>query len=226
MLKSCPGVIQVAGWLDDQDGANGHRRETHRPACLHGDPDGWNELVRRYQRLVYSTAHALCPAGHDVSDIFQEVWLELYQQLRGLRDVEALPAWLITVTRRRAYAVIRSSHGSEPLDEATLDVTERLRQIEHQHMLERALDQLPDRCRELIELLYFDSREPTYSEIARTLGMPEPSVGPTRARCLEKLRGPGSGRRQSRREVCGRNRGNHSASPDAAGSLSVSHLVC
>src|SRR5206468_604837 len=115
-------------------------------------------------------------------------WLELYQHLADLRNADALPAWLITVTRRRSYATLNARRGSEPLDEETPDLSERLTRVEHEHTVERALDQLPDRCRRLIDLLYFDVREPSYLEIAEAMGMPEASIGPTRARCLEKLR--------------------------------------
>jgi len=156
--------------------------------CVAGDQSAWKELVARYQRLVYSVARALCPPGEEISDVFQQVWLDLYQQLGQLRHVEALPAWLITVTKRHMYALIRLRRGSEPLDEDMPDISQKIRQIEHEHMIERALEQLPVRCRTLIQLLYFDDREPSYSEISETLGMPESSIGPTRARCLEKLR--------------------------------------
>jgi RNA polymerase sigma factor (sigma-70 family) len=156
--------------------------------CLKGDQAAWKALVTQYQRLVYSVAHTLCPHGEDVSDVFQQVWLELYQHLSDVRNIDALPAWLITVTRRRSYAVLHSRHSSEPLNEDIPDLAEHLTQIEHEHALERALDQMPDRCRRLIDLLYFDVREPSYLEIAREMGMPEASIGPTRARCLEKLR--------------------------------------
>lgn len=156
--------------------------------CLKGDQAAWKDLVTRYQRLVYSVAHVFCPNIDDVSDVFQQVWLELYQHLSDLRNVEALPAWLITVTRRRSYAVIHSRRVSEPLDEEIPDLSQNLSQIEHEHLLERALGQLPDRCRRLIGMLYFDVREPTYSQIAEAMGMPEASIGPTRARCLEKLK--------------------------------------
>jgi RNA polymerase sigma factor (sigma-70 family) len=156
--------------------------------CIKGDQASWKELVMRYQRLVYSVAHALCPAGEEVSDVFQQVWLEAYQHLSQLRKVEALPAWLITVTRRRMYALIRSQRGSEPLDDQTPDLSRQLSQIEYEHTLERAISQLPGRCQKLINFLYFDSNDPSYSEIAQAMGMPESSIGPTRARCLEKLR--------------------------------------
>src|SRR5262249_19339033 len=128
--------------------------------CIRGDQEAWRELVNRYQRLVHSIARLLCPRGDDASDIFQQVWCELYQQLAQLRNVEALPGWLSTVTRRRAYAFIRSRRGSEPIDEEIPDHFEGLRQVEREHMIERALDQLPHRCRTLINFLYFDRKEP------------------------------------------------------------------
>jgi len=156
--------------------------------CLKGDQAAWTDLVSRYQRLVYSVAHTLCPPGEEVSDIFQQVWLELYQHLGELRNVEALPAWLITVTRRQMFALMRSKRNTEPLDADIEERAEEIRQIEREHTIERGLDQLPERCRKLINFLYFDSREPSYAEIADSLNMPEASVGPTRARCLEKLR--------------------------------------
>jgi RNA polymerase sigma factor (sigma-70 family) len=156
--------------------------------CLKGDQAAWKDLVARYQRLVYSIAHVFCSNPEDVSDVFQQVWLELYQQLADLRNVEALPAWLMTVTRRRSYAVLHARYGSEPLDENIPDISEQLVSVEREHSIERALDQLPDRCRRLIDLLYFDASEPSYSQISDTMGIPEASIGPTRARCLEKLR--------------------------------------
>lgn len=156
--------------------------------CLKGDQAAWSDLVVRYQRLVYSVAHVFCSNPEDVSDVFQQVWLELYQQLADLRKVEALPAWLITVTRRRSYAVLHTRYGSESIEKDIPHISEQLAQVEREHSLERALDQLPDRCRRLIDLLYFDASEPSYLQISEALGMPEASIGPTRARCLEKLK--------------------------------------
>jgi len=114
--------------------------------------------------------------------------MELYLRLADLRKTDALPAWLITVTRRRAYAVAHSRRPSEPLDETIPDISGQLARIEREHMIRRALEQVSDRCRRLIELLYFDDTNPSYSRIAELMGMPEASIGPTRARCLEKLR--------------------------------------
>lgn len=156
--------------------------------CIKGDPAAWKDLVVRYERLVYSVALTFCSQPDDASDVFQQVWMELYQHLSDLRNVEALPAWLITVTRRQAFKLIRSRHDSEQLDEEVPDVKQQLTQIEREHALERALEQLPDRCRNLINLLYFTADEPSYADISGKLAMPVASIGPTRARCLEKLK--------------------------------------
>jgi RNA polymerase sigma factor (sigma-70 family) len=156
--------------------------------CLKGDQAAWQGLVARYERLVYSIALTFCPHGDDASDVFQQVWMELYQRLPDLRHVEALPAWLITVTRRTSHKLINSRRSSEMLNEEIPDMKEQIGRIEREHFLEGALEQLPDRCRKLIDLLYFDVGEPSYSQIAEIMGMPEASIGPTRARCLEKLR--------------------------------------
>jgi RNA polymerase sigma factor (sigma-70 family) len=155
--------------------------------CIQNDQAAWSELIARYERLVYSVARVLCPPD-DVSDVFQQVWVEVHKELSKLRNVQALPAWLMTLTRRRAYALIRSRRTAEPLTEELPDLSERLGQVEREHMIELALARLEDRCRKLIGLLYFDSTAPSYAKISQILGMPKSSIGPTRARCLEKLR--------------------------------------
>ena len=156
--------------------------------CIKGDQVAWKHLVVRYERLVYSVALTFCPESEDASDVFQQVWLELYKQLSDVRHIEALPAWLITVTRRTCHKMLNSRHGSEPLDEDIPDTKQQLSQIEYEHALECALSQLGDRCQQLINLLYFTADEPSYADISDKLSMPVASVGPTRARCLEKLR--------------------------------------
>ena len=74
--------------------------------CLKGDQAAWQALVTRYQRLVYSVAHTLCPQSDDVSDVFQQVWMELYQHLANVRNIEALPAWLLRFPVSRAVGLL------------------------------------------------------------------------------------------------------------------------
>lgn len=157
-------------------------------SCLRGEQSAWTELIHRYERLIYSVARKLCPRPEDCSDVFQRVCLDLYQSLPQLRSDRTLPAWLITVTRRRAYAVIRSTRQDVSIDDYIAEHDPQVDAVQKEFLLERAVDELPDRCRELIRLLYFDTTEPTYADISQRLGMPVASIGPTRARCLEKLR--------------------------------------
>src|SRR6266481_9904474 len=77
-------------------------------ACLNGDQLAWAELIRSYQRLIYSVARVLCPDDDDADEIFQQVCLELYQRLADVRDVASLPRWLVIVTRRQCITLLRS----------------------------------------------------------------------------------------------------------------------
>lgn len=156
--------------------------------CLRGEQRGWTDLISRYQRLIYSVARKLCPQTEDSADVFQQVCLDLYENLKQLRNDKTLPAWLITVTKRRSYAFIRRSRQDISIEEYVSESDPQVEAVEGEFLLERAVAELPDRCEALIRLLYFDSTEPSYAEVAQRLGMPVASVGPTRARCLEKLR--------------------------------------
>jgi RNA polymerase sigma factor (sigma-70 family) len=157
-------------------------------ACLRQEQDGWKELIERYQRLIYSVARSFCPLPEDTADIFQHVCLELHRNLHRLRSEQTLSAWLITVTRRRAYAVLRMQRPHVPIEDFHPAVDAQVELLEKGFEVERAFLRLPDRCGKLLRLLYFDVDEPSYAEIAQKMGMPVASIGPTRARCLEKLK--------------------------------------
>jgi RNA polymerase sigma factor (sigma-70 family) len=157
-------------------------------SCLEGEQRAWTELIARYQRLIYSVARNLCPQPEDSADVFQRVCLELYQSLAKIRNDQTLPAWLITVTKRTCYGLLRTRKQTIPIDEYEAVSDQKIRAVEEEFAVERAVAELPDRCRTLIELLYFDVEEPSYEAISRRLGMPVASIGPTRARCLDKLK--------------------------------------
>jgi RNA polymerase sigma factor (sigma-70 family) len=156
--------------------------------CLNGNQAAWEELVSQYERLVYSIACAICRQRADASDVFQQVWLELYKRLPDLRNLDTLPAWLITVTRRRAYAYLKSKLPEVPLEQDIPEVSDQLRAIEEEHAIDRAIGQLSPRCQRLIDLLYSGVAQKSYAEISAEMDIPVSSIGPTRARCLEKLR--------------------------------------
>jgi RNA polymerase sigma factor (sigma-70 family) len=171
-------------------------------ACLSGDALAWETLVARYQRLVYSIPLKARLSADDAADIFQSVWLKLYEKLASLRDHEKLSSWLITTTTREVWRVAaRNRRDSLPASEedepgnaieqiaATAPLADAEREmLEQQQLVREALDALPDRCRNLLTMLFYEKDELNYAEIARRMGMPVPSVGPTRARCLEKMK--------------------------------------
>jgi RNA polymerase sigma factor (sigma-70 family) len=161
-----------------------------------GDQGAWNALVDRFSRLVVDISRRYRLSDADVHDVSQTVWLRLVEHLTELRDPNALPGWLATTTRHHCLLVLRTSsrHRMVELPAADLlvddndDMDEALLRAERRAVLRAAFGELPARCQELLGLLAADNPVP-YEEIGRRLGMKVGSIGPTRARCLEKLRG-------------------------------------
>jgi RNA polymerase sigma factor (sigma-70 family) len=171
-------------------------------ACLKGDQRAWESLIVRYQRLIYSIPIKAKLSLDDAADIFQYVCLKLLESLSTLRDHEKIVSWLITTTTRECWKVAarqRRDHpahtsGDDDTDE-TLYISsndpladEQLQLIERQQAVRSGLASLPERCRRILEMLFYQKEELSYVEIARLTGMPVSSIGPTRARCLKKLK--------------------------------------
>jgi len=166
-------------------------------ACRDGNSRAWELLLDRYERLVYSIPLNYGLSREDAADIVQITFTSLIQSLDTLREDSRLSAWLATVARRQTWQVLargrRENH--EEFDSladsvATLrgDPSEPLERWELVEWLNQGLAQMPERCRNLLSALYFEPQELSYAEIAARIGMPVGSVGPTRARCLERLR--------------------------------------
>jgi RNA polymerase sigma factor (sigma-70 family) len=157
--------------------------------CICGEEDAWTHLVNRYERLIFSIALSICRDRDVAADILQQVCLELYQRLDEVRNLSSLTAWVATVSRRKTYSHLRSVRPAESLsDDTPVSAANIFANIERQHELERGLATLSDRDRRLMELLYMSSEGPSYAEISRQLDMPVASIGPTRIRCLKKLK--------------------------------------
>jgi len=166
-------------------------------ACRRGDERAWETLIDRYERLVFSIARRHGLSTEDAADVTQKVFIILLQSLDLLPDDVNLGGWLTTVTRRhtwRAMARLSRELPGEKEDVAesaillgrqTPDPIDRWEILQAVH---EALNRLGERCRQLLLALYFDSLKPSYAEIARRLKMPVGSIGPTRARCLAKLK--------------------------------------
>jgi RNA polymerase sigma factor (sigma-70 family) len=171
--------------------------------CLGGDQDAWEMLITRYQRLIYSIPIKARLSADDAADVFQSVCLKLYESLALLRDHQRVSSWLITTTSREVWRVsalnrrdnapVVSDCGNEKgmpgeIPDAAPLADEQRMAIERQQAVRQAIAALPDRCRELLTMLFYQKDDLSYADIARRMDMPVPSVGPTRARCLEKLK--------------------------------------
>ena len=160
--------------------------------CLGGDEDAWTKLVERYAPLVYSVPRRYGLKAALAEDVFAEVCLALVRSLKNLRDPKALPQWLIRTATRATWEAARKAKAqlAEDLPELAggAPPEEFVNTMEEAHLVRDAMAALSDRCRELLELMYFKTPAPSYDAIAKRLKMPRGSLGPTRQRCLEKLR--------------------------------------
>jgi RNA polymerase sigma factor (sigma-70 family) len=169
-------------------------------ACLEGDAGAWEALIVRYQRLIYSIPLKARLSTDDAADIFQAVCLKLYEKLSTLREHEKIIAWLITTTTRETWRLAARARREVAADAE--DAGDGLNQIpavgpladeqrqtlEQQQIVREGVAAMPERCRELITMLFYQKDGLSYADIAGRMKMPVASVGPTRARCLEKLK--------------------------------------
>jgi RNA polymerase sigma factor (sigma-70 family) len=164
--------------------------------CLSGNQQAWVAIVEKYKGLVYSVPVRYRMAPHDAADIFQDVWLDLYSELPNLREPGALRGWLITVAwhkcyqwklRRRRLEKSTGEFEGEPAAESA-SVLDWKQRLEQEQMLREAVQTLPERCRVMVEMLFFQDPPVPYADVARQLGLAEGSIGFIRGRCLKKLR--------------------------------------
>ena len=159
------------------------------------DQQAWDELIERYAPLVWAICTRYRLSNHDIEDVGQSVWLLLVEQLGKLREPAALPGWLATTTKRECLRVVTATRKSQQLgstvddalfaDERAID--EQILIAERNAALRAGFAELPPHGQHLLAMLF---RDPpcSYSEISATLGIPIGSIGPQRARCLERLR--------------------------------------
>ncbi len=173
----------------DEDAETRVSDATLLAGCRTGDARSWDLLVRRYERLVYSVALRTGLSSADAADITQNTFVALLEACGRLRDDERLAAWLVTVTRRKAWRMIRRASHELPRSEIPHDDGADALPWEDITALHEALLQLSSPCRELLIALYFDPDQPSYAEIASRFDRSVGGIGPLRGRCLERMRG-------------------------------------
>jgi RNA polymerase sigma factor (sigma-70 family) len=168
-------------------------------ACRSGDATAWGMLVDRYERLVYAIARQAGLDHEQSADVFQLVFATLVEHLSQIEQPALIGAWLVTTARHQAwrfgrrermarFASLDAPNLAESFADSSLLPEALMLRLEEQHQVRTAVAALDERCRKLRVLLFYRSDIPAYAEIAATLGMNEGSIGPTRARCLRKLR--------------------------------------
>jgi len=162
-----------------------------------GDQQAWDALIERYAPLVWSICHRYQLGDADAQDVSQNVWMRLVNHLGSLRDPAAIPGWLATTTQRECSRAARAACSPrvvalapeiENIPEAEAGMAEQELLIAERHAaLREALSDLPPCCQQLIALLTQDPPA-SYAQISAKLGIPVGSIGPSRRRCLDKLR--------------------------------------
>jgi RNA polymerase sigma factor (sigma-70 family) len=173
--------------------------------CRRGEGAAWAALVHRYQRLVYAIVRRFGLDEHWAADVFQTTFARLIEHLPRIADPERLQAWIVTTAKREALLALRRGQRTVSItrneddgdETAEFDIADdaqlpddALADLQQQDQVRQALDRMDTRCRELLLMLFRDDGDKLpYEEIAQRLGVAVGSIGPTRARCLGKLRG-------------------------------------
>ena len=165
--------------------------------ATYGDQQAWDALIERYAPLIWSICRRYRLEDADAHDVSQTVWLRLLSQLNKVREPAALPGWLATTTRRECGKVQRAALRSQAFDHVldaehssghqTGMADHELLAAERHAALREAFARLPPCCKRLITMLLEDPPAP-YAQISAKLGIPVGSIGPSRSRCLDKLR--------------------------------------
>jgi RNA polymerase sigma factor (sigma-70 family) len=163
-------------------------------AAGQGSQDAWNALVDRYGRLVWSVIRGFRFDSATAADVSQTVWLRLVEHCDRIREPDRLASWLATTARnesirtsQRLARAVPTEFAVEVADDLAPRVDERLLEDEQLREVLASFTEMSDKCQALLRLLCADPVL-EYEEISGILGMAIGSIGPTRARCLDRLR--------------------------------------
>lgn len=169
-------------------------------SCRRGDEAAWNDLVDRFQRLVFAIPRRSGLSESQSADILQEVFLTLFEKLDEINQPEKIRSWLVTTAKFKTWGAVRAEKGfySPETDEqmefemASLKddsplADEKLIEVEQQHLIRTALKELEEKCQKILAMIYLTEPSASYAEVAIAIGVGATSISPLRARCLKKL---------------------------------------
>jgi RNA polymerase sigma factor (sigma-70 family) len=158
-----------------------------------GDDAAWQTTVRRYERLLRSSARAVLRSDADVDEAVQRTWVLLFNNATRIHDPECLPGWLSTTARREALAIVRSQQRAVPTEDVgdqvapeDDDMAGGLLRLELRTALLRAVETLPESQRLVVQAML--RGEQSYDALSLELAMPRGSLGPLRGRAIKALR--------------------------------------
>ncbi len=160
-----------------------------------GDETRMGELVGLLTPILWNTARAQRLDRETAEDVVQSAWLALVRSSASIADPQAVLGWLITTVRRESWRVAKRDGRAEPTEFEDGDIVAPVSDVPEERVLAddgasrlwQHLARLPQRCQALLRVIAFSDR-PDYAAVAEALGMPVGSIGPTRGRCLAKLR--------------------------------------
>ena len=162
-----------------------------------GDREAWERLVGQYERLIWAITREFRLVESDAADVAQVTWLRLLQHVHQMKSPDRVGSWLAATARNECLRSLTAparkrvvlGHDDAALEGAAIatEIDERLLAAERAQMVREALSSLPPRSQQLLELLMADPPV-SYTEISAELGLPVGSIGPTRMRCLARLR--------------------------------------
>lgn len=156
---------------------------------------GLDGLVRVMTPVLWHVVRSYRLPQEAAEDVIQSTWLALVRRRDAIADPVAVGGWLTTTARREAWRVSTSINKAVPVEDEEITFrmprqrsaeAEAVESDERERLWE-VVDTLPERCRRLLRIVAFENR-PDYTQVAQTLDMPVGSIGPTRGRCLAKLR--------------------------------------
>jgi RNA polymerase sigma factor (sigma-70 family) len=162
-------------------------------AAAAGDGAAWSALVERFAPRVRAVARSHRLSPHEVEDVVQTTWLRLIEHIGQIRDAERLGGWLATTAQRESLRAIRRGGRELPAEDVlanephTPELESRLVARERRIALAAALGTLSERQRALLAMVVLDEGA-SYGHVSASLGIPVGSIGPTRGRCLDRLR--------------------------------------
>ncbi len=158
-------------------------------------PGAWERMLDEFGEVVLAVPRRHGLGEADAEDVFQATWIALHRSVGGIRDPGALAAWILTTAKRETWRNLRrrahlvGGRLEACPDEAgeSEDPEQLLLAAERGRLVREGLADLEQRCRELLEQLFFKAGVATYADIAAALQVPVGSIGPTRRRCLGRL---------------------------------------